>query len=113
MRLIADEGRSLAALRAELPCPVSTPEVRFPCPDERKFEVANEIGKRLSAAGAPFTGIDGVRAESGDGWWLLRASNTQPMLVARCEAADDAALQRLKDDLASQLRRSGIDPPDF
>ena len=113
LRLIAVEGRSLAALRAELPCPVSTPEVRFPCPDERKFRVADEIGERLSAAGAPFTGIDGVRAESADGWWLLRASNTQPMLVARCEAADDAALQRLKDDLASQLRASGIDPPDF
>ena len=113
LRLIAGEGRSLAALRAELPCPVSTPEVRFPCPDERKFQVADEIGERLSAAGAPFTGIDGVRAESADGWWLLRASNTQPMLVARCEAADDAALQRLKDDLASQLHASGIDPPQF
>ena len=113
LRLIAAEGRSLAALRAELPCPVSTPEVRFPCPDERKFQVADEIGERLSAAGAPFTGIDGVRAESADGWWLLRASNTQPMLVARCEADDDAALQRLKDDLASLLRASGIDPPDF
>ena len=113
LRLIASEGRSLAALRAELPCPVSTPEVRFPCPDERKFQVADEIRDRLSAAGARFTGIDGVRAESTDGWWLLRASNTQPMLVARCEAADDAGLQRLKADLALQLRASGIDPPDF
>ena len=113
LRLIAGEGRSLAALRAELPCPVSTPEVRFPCPDERKFQVADEIGERLSAAGATFTGIDGVRAESAEGWWLLRASNTQPVLVARCEAADAAALQRLKDDLATQLRASGIDPPDF
>ena len=105
LRLIAGEGRSLAALRAELPCPVSTPEVRFPCPDERKFQVADEIGARLRAAGATFTGIDGVRAESADGWWLLRASNTQPMLVARCEAADDAALQRLKDDLAIPAAR--------
>ena len=113
LRLIAGEGRSLAALREELPRPVSTPEVRFPCPDERKFRVADEIRDRLSAAGARFTGIDGVRAESADGWWLLRASNTQPMLVARCEAADDAGLQRLKADLAFQLRSSGIDPPDF
>ncbi|MCY4406801.1 MAG: phosphomannomutase, partial [Rhodospirillaceae bacterium] len=48
-----------------------------------------------------------------DGWWLLRASNTQPMLVARCEGADDAALSRLRDDLAFQLRASGIEPPDF
>ena len=92
---------------------MSTPEVRFPCPDERKFRVADEIRGRLSAAGARFTGIDGVRAESADGWWLLRASNTQPMLVARCEAADAAGLRRLKTDLAFQLRSSGIDPPDF
>ena len=113
LRLVAGEGRSLAALRAELPCPVSTPEVRFHCLDARKFQVADEIGARLSAAGAQFTGIDGVRAESEDGWWLLRASNTQPMLVARCEGADEAALRRLKDDLAHQLRSSGIEPPDF
>ena len=113
LRLIAGERRSLAALRAELPCPVSTPEVRFPCPDARKFQVADEIGARLSAAGTRFTGIDGVRAESADGWWLLRASNTQPVLVARCEGADEAALRRLKDDLARQLRVSGIEPPDF
>ena len=113
LRLIAGEGRSLAALRAELPCPVSTPEVRFPCPDARKFRVADEIRDRLRAAGARFTGIDGVRAESAEGWWLLRASNTQPMLVARCEATDEAALRRLKDDLAQQLRASGVEPPDF
>ena len=113
LRLIAGEGRSLASLRAELPRRVSTPEVRFPCPDARKFQVAEEIRARLSATGATFSAIDGVRAESEDGWWLLRASNTQPMLVARCEGANDAALSRLKDDLAIQLRASGIEPPDF
>ena len=75
--------------------------------------MADEIRERLSAAGARFTGIDGVRAESADGWWLLRASNTQPMLVARCEATGEDALRRLKDDLALQLRASGIEPPDF
>ena len=110
---IAGEGRSLAALRAELPQRISTPEVRFPCLDARKFRVVDEIRARLDATGATFSAIDGVRAESENGWWLLRASNTQPMLVARCEGADDAGLRRLKDDLASQLRASGIDPPDF
>ena len=113
LRLIADEGRPLAALRAELPQPVSTPEVRFPCPDARKFRVAEEIRDRLRAADVTFEDIDGVRAESADGWWLLRASNTQPALVARCEAEDDAALGRLKADLAAQLRASGVAPPDF
>ena len=113
LKLIDSEGRSLAALRAELPLRVSTPEVRFPCPDERKFEVAQEIRERLATAGARVSAIDGVRAESADGWWLLRASNTQPMLVARCEAKDAEAMQRLKDDLAAQLQLSGVEAPDF
>ena len=113
LRLIAGEGRSLAALRAELPRRVSTPEVRFPCPDARKFRIPDEIRARLAAAGITFSAIDGVRAETEDGWWLLRASNTQPMLVVRCEGADDAALARLRDDLASHLRASGVEPPEF
>ena len=113
LRLIAGEGRPLAALAAELPRPVSTPEIRFPCPDGRKFRVADEIRDRLAAAGASFSAIDGVRVESTQGWWLLRASNTQPMLVARCEAEDGAALARLKDDLAAHLRASGVAPPRF
>ena len=113
LRLIAGEGRPLAALAAELPRPVSTPEIRFPCPDGRKFRVADEVRGRLAAEGASFSAIDGVRVESTQGWWLLRASNTQPMLVARCEAEDGAALERLKDHLAAHLRASGVAPPDF
>ena len=113
LRLIAAEGRSLAALRATLPSRVSTPEMRFDCPHERKFAVADEIRARLEAAGEPFDGVDGVRVRTDDGWWLLRASNTQPALVARCEAEDEAALARLKRRLAAALRASGVDPPDF
>ena len=113
LRLIAAEGRSLAALRATLPSCVSTPEMRFDCPHERKFAVADEIRARLEAAGEPFDGVDGVRVRTDDGWWLLRASNTQPALVARCEAEDEAALARLKRRLAAALRACGVDPPDF
>ncbi len=112
LRLIAGEGRSLAALRAELPQRVSTPEIRFACADDRKFRIPEEIRHRLRAAGLPFSDIDGVRAETPEGWWLLRASNTESALVARCEAGDAAALERLKDDLASQLRASGVALPD-
>jgi len=111
LRLVADEGRPLAALRAGLPQRVSTPEIRFACADARKFRIPGEIGERLRAAGLPFSDIDGVRAETPEGWWLLRASNTQPMLVARCEAENEAALERLKDDLAAQLRASGVALP--
>ena len=57
--------------------------------------------------------VDGVRVQDGDGWWLLRASNTQDVLVARCEAPSDTGLQRLKLLLGEQLRQSGLEPPDF
>ncbi len=113
LRLVAEEGRSLAALRAELPRRFTTPEIRFPCPDTRRFAVAGEIRARLEAAGVPFNAVDGIRAEAPDGWWLLRASNTQSALVARCEGEDEAALARVKRDLAAQLRASGIVPPSF
>ena len=58
-----------------------------------------------------FRSIDGVRVSTPDGWWLLRASNTQDVLVARCEARDAAGLARLKQGLVFELRQSGIQPP--
>ena len=57
--------------------------------------------------------IDGVRVLTDDGWWLLRSSNTQDVLVARCEAETADGLQRLKDALVEQVRLSGIEPPSF
>ena len=96
LNIVANAGESLAEMRDGLPQPVNTPELRFDCPDERKFEVVEEVKARLQKAGAKFTDIDGVRVSTEDGWWLLRASNTQAVLVARCEAADEAGLERLK-----------------
>ena len=104
---------SLASLRDSLPDVVNTPEIRFDCDDRRKFAVVDEVARRLAAAGADFSAVDGVRVNCADGWWLLRASNTQAVLVARCEAADEAGLARLKADLAAQLEASGISPPNF
>jgi len=65
---------------------------------------------RLRAAGADFNDIDGARVNTPDGWWLLRASNTQAVLVARCEAKDDTGLARLKAQLAHHLTASGVSP---
>jgi len=103
----------LAELRAELPQRINTPELRFECDDERKFDAIKEVSQRLRAAGADVDAIDGVRVNTEDGWWLLRASNTQPVLVARCEAENEAGLERLKQALVGQLNESGIKPPDF
>ncbi|MDA0229589.1 MAG: phosphomannomutase/phosphoglucomutase [Proteobacteria bacterium] len=111
--VIAEEGQSLAALRASLPERINTPELRFPCDDARKFGAIEEVRGRLGASDADVNAIDGVRVSTADGWWLLRASNTQPVLVARCEAKDAAGLARLKNALVAQLSESGIQPPNF
>ncbi len=105
--------QSLAEMIDELPKPVNTTEIRFPCPEGRKFEVVAEIRDRLCAAGAEVNDIDGVRVRTDDGWWLLRASNTQDALVARCESSDEAGLAQLRNALADHLRACGIELPDF
>jgi len=93
---------------------INTPELRFECPDERKFEVIEQVKARLRPVeGIEVDGIDGVRVTTGDGWWLLRASNTQAVLVARAEARDAAGLERLKEHIRSNLRAVGIEPPSF
>ncbi len=107
------EGQSLAALRRSLPRRVNTPELRFDCADAQKFGVVDQVRARLAGGDAKVNGIDGVRVQTEDGWWLLRASNTQPVLVARCEADDEAGLERLKADLVAQLEACGVEPPRF
>jgi phosphomannomutase len=117
VRLLSILGRSaesLAEIRDRLPQMVNTPELRFPCAEERKFLVIEEVKERLKeVAGLKVHDMDGVRVETDDGWWLLRASNTQAVLVARCESSDNAGLVRLKEELAGQLSASGVSPPDF
>ena len=99
---------TLAARKDALPHLVNTPEMRFDCAEERKFQVVAEVRDRLAAEGASVNAIDGVRVDTADGWWLLRASNTQAVLVARCEAADEAGLARLRAVLEAQLTASGV-----
>ncbi|MCC7427976.1 MAG: phosphomannomutase/phosphoglucomutase [Alphaproteobacteria bacterium] len=111
--IVARAQESLAAMRAALPAVVNTPELRFDCAEDRKFAVIEEVKARLKAAGAAMSDIDGVRVNSADGWWLLRASNTQAVLVARCEANSAAGLERLKAALVAQLAQSGLAAPDF
>jgi phosphomannomutase len=112
LNIVANSKESLAEMRDGLPQPVNTPELRFDCADDKKFGVVEEVKARLKKAGAKFSDIDGVRVSTEDGWWLLRASNTQPVLVARCEAADDAGLERLKIELKGALSASGMELPD-
>src|SRR3546814_15692853 len=92
----------MAEFRDSLPPVVKTPELRLPCTEDRKFAIVGEVGARLRSADAAVEEIDGVRVRTEDGWWLLRASNTQAVLAARCEAGDTAGLGRLKEALRMQ-----------
>ena len=108
---VARSGQSVAALRDSLPQMVNTPEVRFDCDDTRKFQAVEQVVAGLRARGDEFSDVDGARVSTSDGWWLLRASNTQPVLVVRCEAADQAGLDRLKAAVTQALAPSGVTPP--
>ena len=111
--IVARMSGKLSEVRKALPHVINTPEIRFDCDDRRKFAVIEEVSERLAAEGAKVSSIDGVRVQTADGWWLLRASNTQAVLVARCEASTEAGLDRLKAALAKQLMASGLAEPDF
>ena len=113
MGIVARMDTTLEAVRQALPQVVNTPELRFDCDDTRKFAVVQEVAARLRAACADLNDIDGVRVLTPDGWWLLRPSNTQAVLVARAEARDEAGLERLKAALVEQLEASGLSAPDF
>ncbi len=109
LRAVTASGHSLAALKDAMPALVNTPELRFPCREERKFAVIDEVLARLSASGAEVDGTDGARVTTADGWWLLRASNTQNVLVARAESTNQAGLDRLLAQIDETLLQSGVD----
>jgi len=112
LSVLSRSQESLAELRDRLPAVVNTPELRFACDESRKFEVVHEVRERLRKAGAEVNDIDGVRVRTADGWWLLRASNTQAVLVARAESATEDGLARLKGELAAELAASGVALPE-
>ncbi len=105
---VAELGGSLTNLKSAMPVMVNTPELRFQASEERKFAVVEEVLDRLRAEGATVVETDGARVIRDDGWWLLRASNTQDALVGRVEARDQAALDRLRGELESALTEAGI-----
>jgi phosphomannomutase len=111
--IVARQDGKLSAVRDALPHVRNTPELRFDCDDLRKFAVIEEVAGRLKQEGAALSDIDGVRVSTADGWWLLRASNTQAVLVARAEATSEDGLERLKAALVRQLEASGLAAPDF
>lgn len=106
---VSASGESLTQIMDAMPKTTATPEMRFQVDESRKFAIIEEVRGRLSADGAKVDATDGVRVSTGDGWWLLRASNTQDVLVARAEAPDQAGLDRLVAQIDRQLCISGIE----
>lgn len=95
LQAISRWGRSLGGLVDSLPAFHSSPEIRVDCPDDRKFEVVDALVERFAESHDVVT-VDGVRVNFGDGWGLVRASNTQPVLVLRFEAKTPGRLEEIR-----------------
>ncbi|MGB7373407.1 phosphoglucomutase/phosphomannomutase PgmG [Pontixanthobacter sp.] len=102
-------GKSVTDLRSAMPEMINTPEMRFQVDESRKFAAIDEVKARLADSSAMVDGTDGVRVTNDDGWWLLRASNTQDVLVARAESETEAGLDRLMAQIDEQLSLSGLE----
>jgi phosphomannomutase len=107
--ILARGDRPLAALKDAMPVLFNTPELRFDCDEAQKFAVIETVRARLAAQGAEVDATDGVRVREGDGWWLLRASNTQAVLVGRAEALSQEGLEACKRSLTDALAEAGLD----
>ena len=102
-------GKSVTELRGAMPAMLNTPEMRFHVDESRKFAAIDEVKQRLRGTDAEVNDTDGVRVTTKDGWWLLRASNTQDVLVARAESETKEGLERLMAQIDEQLAASGLE----
>ena len=102
VEIVAKEDAPLSEIMSTIPSYPSTPEIRFPCPEERKFEVVREITEHFRKT-HPVIDVDGVRVDFGDGWGLVRASNTTPLLILRFEADTEERLQEIRGIVQTKL----------
>ncbi len=107
LRILADAGRSVKQLLADVPDFVSTPEIRIDVPEELKFGLVERAVKHFRAL-HDVIDVDGVRVLFGDGWGLIRASNTQPVIVARYEAETAERLAEIQSEMEGWLRAQGV-----
>jgi phosphomannomutase / phosphoglucomutase len=107
LRIVAESGKTVRDLLADVPRFVSTPEIRLDCPDDKKFGIVEEAQKYFGAKYKVNT-VDGARVLFGDGWGLIRASNTQPVLVMRFEARTKEQLEKIRSEMQGWLRSKGV-----
>jgi len=107
LRILADSGQTVAQALADVPELVSTPEIRIEVPEELKFSLVDRAVAHFRAK-HDVIDVDGVRVLFGDGWGLIRASNTQPVIVARYEAANEQRLSAIRGEMEGWLRAQGV-----
>jgi phosphomannomutase/phosphoglucomutase len=104
LELLSRTERPMSSLLADVPKTFSTPELRVDCPEEKKFELVRRAQAWFGARYQAVT-VDGVRVVFPDGWGLVRASNTQPILVLRFEATSEARLAEIRKLVEDQVQR--------
>jgi phosphomannomutase/phosphoglucomutase len=107
LKIVADSGKSVHELLADVPRFVSTPEIRVTCPDDRKFGIVSEAVLYFGAKYRTID-VDGVRIQYPDGWGLIRASNTQPVIVLRFEARTQSQLDAIRAEIEGWLTQHGV-----
>jgi phosphomannomutase len=111
--IVAKSDQSLAEMISAMPQMINTPEIRIEVPEERKFDIVDEVLSQARAANLDINDVDGLRVSGPDGWWLLRASNTENALVVRCESQDQEGLERLKSTVVTYLSAADVTAPAF
>ncbi len=108
LEILSTRQEAIKEMLSDLPRMVNTPEIRIDCSDEMKFEVVADIAKEFKAEGYRVIDVDGARVLFDNGWGLIRASNTQPVLVLRFEAKDEKGIEQLKGIFKEKLQKRGI-----
>ena len=103
IKIMIDKKIKLSNFRQNLPQTFSTKEEKIPCDDSKKFHIIDKIKTVLDQDGVSYIAIDGIRVENDSGWWLIRASNTSPYLITRCEGFSEDALEKLRQELSKIL----------
>ncbi|MGZ3662785.1 MAG: phosphomannomutase/phosphoglucomutase, partial [Bdellovibrionota bacterium] len=107
LEILADSSGKTSDLLSGVPTTVNTPEIRIECDDDKKWDVIEKIRDSLSKK-YKTNQIDGVRVEFGDAWGLVRASNTQPVIVMRFEAQTPARLKEVRTIIENEARQAGL-----
>ena len=109
LEIINNNEKKLSDLVDEIPRVFNTPEIRIECDDNKKFDIISKVIERQKRSRKKIVNIDGVRVSEKDGWWLLRASNTQPAIVLRCESLTQEGLDFQKRAVEDELSKFNID----